>query len=202
MKLSLTVLTAGKAAGKTIPITLAQFLIGRDPQCNLRPSSAMVSKRHCALMIKGDKVFVRDFDSTNGTFINNEPVKGERELHNDDILKVGPLEFRAVVEASPASPKTFPAPVKSATAGQHDEDVAAMLLAMSDDAAPGGLSDVEEVPSGSTVMDVVPTSPPETREDVPKTDAQKPKPDAAKANANTSAAAKAILDKYTRRSRS
>jgi hypothetical protein len=49
MKLSLVVLTPGKMEGKSIPITLSQFLIGRDPQCHLRPASALVSKRHCAL---------------------------------------------------------------------------------------------------------------------------------------------------------
>jgi len=91
MKLSLIVLTAGKSAGKAIPITLSQFIIGRDPQCNLRPASPMISKRHCALLVKGGKVFIRDFDSTNGTFINNEQIKGERELKHDDVLKAGPL---------------------------------------------------------------------------------------------------------------
>ena len=40
MKLSLVVLTAGKQEGKVLPIGLQQFLIGRDPQCHLRPASA------------------------------------------------------------------------------------------------------------------------------------------------------------------
>src|SRR5206468_555445 len=65
MKLSLVVLSEGKAQGHTIPITLPQFIIGRDPQCQLRPPSPMISKRHCALLIKGGKAFVRDFGSTN-----------------------------------------------------------------------------------------------------------------------------------------
>ena len=47
MKLSLLVLTPGKMEGKSIPITIPQFVIGRDPQCNLRPASALISKRHC-----------------------------------------------------------------------------------------------------------------------------------------------------------
>src|SRR5437773_8591583 len=91
MKLSLVVLTPGKMEGKSIPITLSQFLIGRDPQCQLRPASALISKRHCAVLIKADKAFVRDFDSTNGTAINEEPLKGEREIRHGDRLRVGPL---------------------------------------------------------------------------------------------------------------
>src|SRR5437870_7798007 len=98
MKLSLVVLTPGKMEGKAISITLSQFLIGRDPQCQLRPASALISKRHCAVLVRSGKVYVRDFDSTNGTFVNEDAVKGEKELCDADQLKVGPLDFRVHIE--------------------------------------------------------------------------------------------------------
>src|SRR6476659_4088687 len=98
MKLSLVVMTAGKSKGQAIPVNLPQFIIGRDPQCNLRPASAVISKRHCALLIKEGNVFVRDFNSTNGTLVNDVPVEGETPLKNDDVLKIGPLEFKVVIE--------------------------------------------------------------------------------------------------------
>src|SRR5262245_22857013 len=110
MKLQLTVLTPGKGEGKVIPITLTQFLIGRDPQCHLRPASPVISKRHCALLVREGKVFVRDFDSTNGTFVNDEPVKGEVELHPQDRLKVGPLLFAVGIEAGAPVDKQTPVP--------------------------------------------------------------------------------------------
>src|SRR5262249_48130187 len=100
MKVSLVVMSDGKAKGQAIPVTLPQFVIGRDPQCQLRPTSPVISKRHCALLIKGGKVFVRDFGSTNGTFVNEDPVKGEKELTDKDILKVGPLLFEVSLEVS------------------------------------------------------------------------------------------------------
>src|SRR3954462_10006145 len=100
MKLSLVVMTEGKQRGKVIPVTLAQFLIGRDPQCHLRPASPVISKRHCALLVRDQKAFLRDFDSTNGPFLNDEPVKGEVELHDGDQLKCGPLTFRVQLEAA------------------------------------------------------------------------------------------------------
>src|SRR5437764_7404431 len=102
MKFSLLVMTPGKQEGKAIEVKLSQFLIGRDPQCHLRPASPMISKRHCALIQREGKVFVRDFDSTNGTLVNDQPVKGEIELHHDDQLKVGPLLFAVRLEASAA----------------------------------------------------------------------------------------------------
>ena len=208
MKLSLIVLTAGKSAGKAIPITLSQFIIGRDPQCNLRPASPMISKRHCALLVKGGKVFIRDFDSTNGTFINNEQIKGERELKHDDVLKAGPLEFKVVLEVTMPVNKPTPAPVpaKTAASPQNDDDVAAMLLSLQDDASTDTGTSSQEIPAGSTVMDIVPGMPPETKEEESsKADGSKPedkKEPPKPAAANTSQAAKAILEKYTRRSRS
>lgn len=204
MKLSLVVLTPGKSEGKAIPITLAQFLIGRDPQCNLRPASPMISKRHCAVLTKNGKVFVRDFDSTNGTFVNDEQVKQERALANDDILKVGPLEFRVAIEgaAVPVNKPTPPPAKLAPAASNNDDDVAALLLSLQDD-GPSASGSGDEVPGGTTMMDVLPDAPPETKEEIP-TDDKKPeakKPDTKQAQANTSHAAKMILEKYTRRSR-
>src|SRR5262245_60120448 len=110
MKLRLVVQTAGKMEGKVLNIPLSQFVIGRDPQCHLRPASPAISKRHCALIQREGKVFVRDFDSTNGTFVNDVQVKGEVELHHEDILKVGPLLFGVKVETSPPVNRPTPAP--------------------------------------------------------------------------------------------
>src|SRR5258708_40068266 len=98
MKLSLVVVTAGKMHGKTIPILLPEFVIGRDPECHLRPASPLISKRHCAFIVTGNKASVRDFGSTNGTMVNGEPLTGEREIVDDDIVKVGPIEFRVELE--------------------------------------------------------------------------------------------------------
>lgn len=123
MKLSLVVLAAGSMQGKGIDVKLSQFLVGRDPQCHLRPSSPLISKRHCAVIQREGKVFIRDFGSTNGTFVNDEPVKGEVELHNDDKLKIGPLLFAVKIEATapvnqptPLPPTKVPATTKTAPA--------------------------------------------------------------------------------------
>src|SRR3954453_23245649 len=106
MKFTLLVLTPGKQEGKTIEVKLPQFLVGRDPQCHLRPASALISKRHCALIQRDGKAFVRDFGSTNGTYVNEERVEGERELHNDAQLKIGPIQLTVCLEVSAAPPKT------------------------------------------------------------------------------------------------
>ena len=205
MKLSLVVMTAGKAQGQVIPVNLAQFVIGRDPQCNLRPASALISKRHCAVLLKDGEVYVRDFDSTNGTFVNEEAVKGEMPLKNDDVLKVGPLAFKVQVAGGPSISKPTPPP-KATSAAADDDEAAALLLALQEDGTTGEVgSGVSEssVPSGSTVFDV--PHPASAASDAPaEAGAKKPdakKPDAKTAAASASKAAESLLAKYTRRQR-
>jgi pSer/pThr/pTyr-binding forkhead associated (FHA) protein len=204
MKLSL-VITQGKEQGKAIPIKQAQFLIGRDAQCHLRPASPLVSKRHCALLVKENKAYVRDFGSTNGTFVNDEVVQSETELHNGDRLKIGPVQFIVRLETAsakkPAASGTgTPMPVKAAS-GHDDDAIAAMLLDVElgeVTAAPSADGAADSVPSGTTVVMPLPDSQP--AETQPGQPAEKKK-GPAKASGDTSHAAKAILDKYTRRPR-
>lgn len=219
MKLSLVVMNAGKSAGQVIPINLAQFVIGRDAQCNLRPGSALISKRHCAILVRNGEVFVRDFESTNGTFVNDSPLKGETVVKNGDVLKAGPLHFRIAIEgvAKPASKTPTPAPASpkkptplAPNRGSHDEDAAALLLGMEDE-TDFGARDESGVPEGSTVMDV-PINLPGTEDTAT---VKMPAPGATPAASGSAkpeekkkievgtaqAAAKAILEKFNRRSR-
>jgi pSer/pThr/pTyr-binding forkhead associated (FHA) protein len=211
MKLSLVVMTAGKTTGQTIPVTLAQFIIGRDPQCNLRPASPVISKRHCALITKGGKVVLRDLESTNGTFINDKPLKGECVINNGDVMKVGPLAFKVVIETSTPVNKPTPPPAKLAAPGaSEDDDVANMLLSLQDDTGTSSESTAASepsVPEGSTVMDMMPLGDTKKDEEAKKEEEaakatlkkEAPKPAAPPGDARSAAAA--LLQKYSRRER-
>lgn len=182
MKLSLVV-TQGKPEGKEIPIRLTQFLIGRDPECHLRPGSPLVSKRHAAILVRDGKVYLRDFDSTNGTLVNKNALKGEVELKDGDEVTIGPLGFRvklsvtaqdtpkpAVVTvaekaasttpAKAAAKKSEPKPVAAQASPQAgegiDEDsVMEMLLNLEGDAGGGAAAGADPIPPGSTIMQIV-----------------------------------------------
>jgi pSer/pThr/pTyr-binding forkhead associated (FHA) protein len=200
MKLSLVV-TQGKLAGKEIQVRLAQFLIGRDPECQLRPNSPLVSKRHCAVVLREGRVFLRDFESTNGTILNDQPVKGETELHEGDEFKVGPLAFRVKMEATVVDkPDETPAlaSTKAKSASKvNDDSVLEMLLTGESGAAVTGGAD--PIPPGSTVMETMNVPQGEAK---PEEKPAEKKPDKKLIDPKaTSDAAKAILDKYMRRPR-
>jgi pSer/pThr/pTyr-binding forkhead associated (FHA) protein len=87
------VVASGAHQGKQIPMLGAQFVIGRDEGCNLRPASPAISKKHCAILVKTGRVYIKDLGSTNGTFVNDNVITEEQELLPGDRVKVGPLEF-------------------------------------------------------------------------------------------------------------
>jgi pSer/pThr/pTyr-binding forkhead associated (FHA) protein len=204
MKLTLVVLTPGKGEGKVIPITLSPFVIGRDPQCHLRPASPIISKRHCALLMQGGNLSVRDFGSTNGTFVNGEQVAGEVELCHDDRLQVGPLAFQVRLEVGVAVNQPTPLPPFKMAVGDAEDDAAATLLLSIQDvggSATGGLNlDAEGIPQGSTVMEMLPPQTPDPDGGKAGKGAAKVEPVPAR-KGDTTEAAKAILEKYLRRTR-
>jgi pSer/pThr/pTyr-binding forkhead associated (FHA) protein len=204
MKLWLVVLTAGKWEGKEIPISLPQFLIGRDPGCNLRPASPLISKRHCVLTTRGEQVFLGDFGSTNGTYLNEQPVQAEMELHDQDVVRVGPIAFRVRLKLSQV-PVDMPTPLPPIRLPEHaaDDDAAATLLLNMADSEPsaGAGGSQDPVPGGSTVMEAIAPQENSAATTETKSGGASRMEKAQTANADTSVAAKAILEKYLRRTR-
>jgi len=203
MKLSLVVLAAGKMQGKAIPVTALEFVIGRDPQCHLRPASPLISNRHCAFIQREGKVFARDLSSTNGTLINDRSFTGDIEVHNGDVLKAGPLAFRIVLETAVPVTRSTPLPPSRPQTPSEDEAAATLLLSLHEDGdpVPGGAVDSSGIPMGSTVMDVQSPSDPEgtsSKEPVQPAGPSRPVPPK---RDDTSSAAKNILEKYMRRPR-
>jgi hypothetical protein len=81
-----------------------EFLIGRADDCDVRLSDYSVSRHHCAITvdITARSVRVRDMESRNGTFVNDERVPGMCALQDGDTLTVGsvPLKIRILGDNS------------------------------------------------------------------------------------------------------
>jgi len=132
------VVVQGKPQGMQIPLQGSQFVIGRDPKCNLRPASDLISKLHCVFIVDGEKLTLRDLKSTNGTFVNSQKLEGMTDLKDGDLVRVGPLVFAVHVEAT-----------KAVEVPPQDDD--AMQWLMGD----GSADDRPVEPSvGSTIMEM------------------------------------------------
>ena len=87
------VVDRGGHKGKTFAIRISPLAIGRDDDCQLRTSNPYVSHHHCELRTEGDKIILRDCNSTNGTFVNDQRIDKEAELHEGDRLQIGAMAF-------------------------------------------------------------------------------------------------------------
>ncbi len=86
--------------------------LGRHPNNTIQLLDKIVSKEHCIIELRGDHFVLRDLGSLNGTYINNERVRGEAPLkHNDEIAlgsTRGRFEDPQASATSAASPQWPP----------------------------------------------------------------------------------------------
>jgi pSer/pThr/pTyr-binding forkhead associated (FHA) protein len=102
------VVLEGKHKDRVIPLPETIFLIGRDPQCHIRPHCQAVSGLHCAIAAWAGKVRVRDLKSLNGTYLNGRPIQGEVVAGHGDQLQVGTLLFQFDIRDDDACPRVTP----------------------------------------------------------------------------------------------
>lgn len=108
MRLFLVVQNEGKQKGMRIPVPGEIFVVGRDPECQLRPASSIISKKHCAFINQGKEFFLEDYKSTNGTILNGQRIEGKVALKSGDHVAIGPLEFSILLEPKPVAQAADP----------------------------------------------------------------------------------------------
>src|SRR5439155_7979263 len=95
------VLLSEGLTGKTFDLKPELTTVGRLPDNALQIPEASVSSHHCEIQLRGNDLFVRDLDSTNGTFINGERIK-EGIVKPGQILRLGMVDMR--LETGDAQP--------------------------------------------------------------------------------------------------
>jgi len=86
----------GLDLGRKFDLTREETLIGRSSRSDIQIDQESVSRNHAAITNTREGVRIRDTGSTNGTFINDELVEGERELRNGDLVKIGRTIFKYI----------------------------------------------------------------------------------------------------------
>jgi pSer/pThr/pTyr-binding forkhead associated (FHA) protein len=79
--------------GTDITVDLPLLVLGRDPRCDARLDSPLVSRKHCCVARSDQDVIVRDLGSLNGIRINGQKVMTGR-LQPGDELAIGDLRYR------------------------------------------------------------------------------------------------------------
>jgi predicted component of type VI protein secretion system len=103
----------GPGAGKQVPLA-GVVDVGRDPSLPLHlDEDSQVSRRHVRFSEQGGSVAVEDLGSTNGTYVNEQPINSPRTLNAGDKVRVGltvlELRTRQQVAARPSAVQVRPA---------------------------------------------------------------------------------------------
>ena len=53
-----------------------------------------VSGNHCKIYQRNQELYILDLNSTNGTYVNGQRVRGEMKLSNHDKIRIGQSEYR------------------------------------------------------------------------------------------------------------
>lgn len=78
----------GQQLGAKHILKPGEMIIGRSSQAQLQIDHESVSRRHARIVLTESGVLLADLGSTNGTYVNDEPIQ-ERTLAHGDLLKVG-----------------------------------------------------------------------------------------------------------------
>ena len=91
-------IVGGKNDGKKIQIKVSDFVIGRGKEAQLRPSSDLISREHCAVRLRDGKVVIEDMGSRNGTFVNGKQLTSPHQAKSGDNLRVGRIQFEVLID--------------------------------------------------------------------------------------------------------
>src|SRR3954465_15108063 len=62
---------------------------GRSPAAGMPSKNNTLSRGHCAVVREGERWFIEDLGSQNGTWVNRTKVLGRTPLNERDIVKAG-----------------------------------------------------------------------------------------------------------------
>jgi hypothetical protein len=70
------------------------WLIGRDSKSALPIQDKRLSRRHAAIQyVEAEGFYLVDLNSTNGSFVNGEPVRDRVRLNDGDQIRLGSIAF-------------------------------------------------------------------------------------------------------------
>jgi pSer/pThr/pTyr-binding forkhead associated (FHA) protein len=80
-------------AGLMIELTEADNLVGRHSTADVRLPLPDVSRRHCRFVYASGRWQVRDLNSLNGVYVNEERVVEQTDLRDGDQVRLGGFTF-------------------------------------------------------------------------------------------------------------
>jgi len=101
--MTVALVTFGKSGTrKAFTLDNATTIIGRKLDADLRIPLSDISREHCEFTLDDDTLMLRDLDSSNGTYVNDEKIFEETPLNAGDHIRIGPVIFTVQIDGEPA----------------------------------------------------------------------------------------------------
>ena len=84
---------------KLVRLTLTETTIGRQPSCDIFCDDPSISRKHAVIMKGESGFYIRDCQSTNGTYVDSQRVS-EVPLRDNDQIRVGNHIFKFLADDS------------------------------------------------------------------------------------------------------
>lgn len=98
-----------ESGGERREINVAgSITVGRSQSAGVYLDDKTLSREHTRFYIENGKLFVRDLESKNGTFLNGTMIKNTQPLKPGDRVKVGFATFTVLVEGDALPAVTAP----------------------------------------------------------------------------------------------
>lgn len=83
---------------KEIALTKERTTIGRKPHNDIQIDNLAISGEHAAIVTILNDSFLEDLNSTNGTYVNGQPIK-KHFLKDNDVVELGKYRLKFVADA-------------------------------------------------------------------------------------------------------
>lgn len=93
-------LSAGESM-QQIEISRSPFRIGRRPDVELSIPNVVVSSLHACVVQIDNAIYLSDYGSTNGTFVNGVKVHEDTLLRDGDWIEIGTVHLRVGLKSQP-----------------------------------------------------------------------------------------------------
>jgi hypothetical protein len=85
----------GRRAGKEMILAKKEFLLGRAEACDLGLfGDPLIEKQHAKIVRAGNRYYLEDLDTPNGSYVNGRKISDRMPLKNGDAIRLGNCTLR------------------------------------------------------------------------------------------------------------
>jgi pSer/pThr/pTyr-binding forkhead associated (FHA) protein len=80
--------------GNMVPL-IAKITLGRNPNNDIVIDDPLASRNHAIIQKIKSEYFIKDLNSSNGTFVNNKEIPKDKylQIQKNDVIRIGRIEM-------------------------------------------------------------------------------------------------------------